>query len=79
MPRDAPRHRELIAVLAVAAVLTHLLLGQLTLLLAAVLYVIDRVSRWRPQWLAVPAGAGVLWSLAIGPGRAVAGLIAGPR
>ena len=78
-PRDAPRHRELIAVLAVAAVLTHLLLGQLTLLLAAVMYVIDRVSRWRPQWLAVPAGLGLLWSLAIGPARAVADLIAGPR
>jgi hypothetical protein len=78
-PRDAPRHRELIAVLAVAAVLTHLLLGQLTLLLAALMYVIDRVSRWRPQWLAVPAGLGLLWSLAIGPARAVADLIAGPR
>ena len=78
-PRDAPRHRELIAVLAVAAVLTHLLLGQLTLLLAAVMYVIDRVSRWRPQWLAVPAGLGLLWSLAIGPARAAADLIAGPR
>jgi len=78
-PRDAPRHRELIAVLAVVAVLTHLLLGQLTLLLAAGMYVIDRVSRWRPQWLAVPAGIGLLWSLAIGPVRAVADLIAGPR
>jgi hypothetical protein len=78
-PRDAPRHRELIAVLAVAAVLTHLLLGQLTLLLAAVMYVIDRASRWRPQWLAVPAGLGLLWSLAIGPAHAAADLIAGPR
>ena len=79
VPRDAPRHRELIAVLAVAAVLTHALLGQLTLVLAVVMYVIDRVSRWRPQWLAVPAGIGVIWSLAIGPARAVAGLTAGPR
>jgi hypothetical protein len=63
----------------VAAVLTHLLLGQLTLMLVVVMYVIDRVSRWRPQWLAVPAGVGVLWALAIGPARAVAGLAAGPR
>ena len=78
-PRDAPRHRELIAVLAVAALLTHALLGQLTLVLAVVMYVIDRVSRWRPQWLAVPVGLGVIWSLAIGPARAVADLIAGPR
>jgi hypothetical protein len=79
VPRDTPRHRELIAVLAVAAVLTHLLLGQLTLVLAVILYVVDRVSRWRPQWLAVPAGAGAVWALAIGPPRAVAGLVAGPR
>ena len=62
-----------------AALLTHALLGQLTLVLAVVMYVIDRVSRWRPQWLAVPVGLGVIWSLAIGPARAVAGFTAGPR
>jgi len=78
-PRDAPRHRELIAALGVAAVLAHVLAAQLTLLLVAVLYAIDAVSRWRPQWLAVPAGAGLLWALAIGPSRAVADLTAGPR
>jgi hypothetical protein len=79
VPRDTPRHRELIAVLAVAAVLTHLLLGQLTLVLVVIMYVVDRVSRWRPQWLAVPAGIGAVWALAIGPSRAVAGLVTGPR
>jgi hypothetical protein len=79
VPRDAPRHRELTAILAIAAVLTHLLLGQLTLVLAVIFYVVDRVSRWRPQWLAVPAGVGLVWTLAIGPSRAVAGLVAGPR
>jgi hypothetical protein len=79
VPRDTPRHRELTAVLVVAAVLTHLLLGQLTLVLVVVMYVIDRVSRWRPQWLLVPAGVGLVWTLAIGPARAVAGLTAGPR
>jgi hypothetical protein len=63
----------------VAAVLTHLLLGQLTLALVVIMYVIDRVSRWRPQWLLVPAGIGVVWTLAIGPARALAGLTAGPR
>jgi hypothetical protein len=78
-PRDASRHRELTAVLAVAVVLAHLLLAQLTLVLAAVMYVVDRVSRWRPQWLAVPAGFGLLWTLAIGPSRAGSGLTAGPR
>jgi hypothetical protein len=63
----------------VAAVLVHLLLAQLTLVLAAALYAVDRVSRWRPQWLAVPAGFGLLWALAIGPSRAGHGLAAGPR
>ena len=62
-----------------ALVLAHLLVAQLTLMLAAVLYAIDAVSRWRPQWLAVPAGTGLLWALAIGPSRAVADLTAGPR
>jgi hypothetical protein len=79
VPRDTPRHRELTAVLVVAAVLTHLLLGQLTLVLVVIMYVIDRVSRWRPQWLLVPAGIGAVWTLAIGPSRALAGLTAGPR
>jgi hypothetical protein len=78
-PRDTPRHGELIAVLAVAALLAHLLLAQLTLLLAAAMYAAGRVGRWRPQWLAVPAGAGALWVLAIGPARAADGLTAGPR
>jgi len=59
--------------------LAHLLLAQLTLVLAAVLYATGRVARWRLSWLAVPAGAGLLWMLAVGPPRAAAGLTAGPR
>jgi hypothetical protein len=59
--------------------LAHLLLAQLTLVLAAVLYATGRVTRWRLSWLAVPAGAGLLWMLAVGPPRAAAGLTAGPR
>jgi len=78
-PRDTPRHGELIAVVALAVVLAHLLLAQLTLILTVVLYAIGLLTRWRPQWLAVPAGAGVLWVLAIGPARAGADLAAGPR
>jgi hypothetical protein len=78
-PRDAPHHGELIAVIALVLVLAHLLLAQLTLLLAAAMYLIDRVARWRPEWLAVPAGAGLLWVLAIGPSRAVTDFTAGPR
>src|SRR5579872_2116022 len=78
-PRDAPRRGELTAVLAVALVLAHLLLAQLTLVLTAAMWAVDRVSRWRPAWLAVPAGAGLVWMLAIGPARAFAGLSDGPR
>ena len=78
-PGDGPGSLELIAALAVVLLLTHLLLAQLTLLLAVAFYLIGRVSRWRLQWLAVPAAAGLLWTLAIGPARAVAGLTAGPR
>jgi len=78
-PRDAPHHGELIAVIALVLLLAHLLLAQLTLLLAAVMYVIDRVARWRPEWLAAPAGAGLVWVLAIGPSRAVSDFTAGPR
>ncbi len=59
--------------------LAHLLLAQLTLLLGAALYATGRLSRWRLQWLAVPAGFGLLWMLAVGPSRAGAGLTAGPR
>lgn len=79
VPGDSPGSLELIAALAVVLLLTHLLLAQLTLLLAVAFYLIGRVSRWRLLWLAVPAAAGLLWALAIGPPRAVAGLTAGPR
>jgi hypothetical protein len=79
VPRDAPHHGELTAVIALLVLLAHLLLAQLTLVLTVVMYVTDRISRWRPEWLAAPAGAGVLWVLAIGPSRAVGGLTAGPR
>ena len=78
-PRDTPRSAELTAGLAIAVLLAHLLLAQLTLVLTVVLYVTGRVSRWRLQWLAVPAGAGLVWLLGVGPSRAAAGLTAGPR
>jgi hypothetical protein len=78
-PRDAPHHGELIAVVSLVLLLAHLLLAQLTLLLTAAMYVIDRVARWRPEWLAAPAGAGLVWALAIGPSRAVNDFTAGPR
>jgi hypothetical protein len=78
-PRYAPHYGQLAAAAGVAVVLAHLLLAQMTLLLAAAMYVTGRVSRWRLQWLAVPAGLGAVWTLAIGPPQAGAGLAAGPR
>lgn len=62
-----------------AGLLAHLLLAQLTLLLAVALDLAGRAARWRPLWLAGPAAAGLIWVLAIGPGRALAGLTAGPH
>jgi hypothetical protein len=78
-PADTAHSAELTAALAAAVLLAHLLLAQLTLPLTAVLYATGRVSRWRLQWLSAPAGAGVLWMLAVGPAHAAAGLAAGPR
>jgi hypothetical protein len=79
IPMDTPRRGEIVAAFGVAILLAHLLFAQLTIVLAIALAAVGRVSRWRPQWLAVPAGAGLLWALAIGPAAALAGLLAGPR
>ena len=78
-PGDTPRRGELIAGLALLGLLAHLVLAQLTLLLAIALDLTGRAARWRPLWLAGPAVAGFLWILAIGPGRALAGFTAGPH
>ena len=53
IPGDTPRRGELLAVCAVLAVAAHLLFAQLTLVLAVVFVAVTRLSRWRPQWLAV--------------------------
>lgn len=74
-----PRRGELAAALAAAGLLAHLLLAQLTLLLAVALDLTGRMARWRPLWLAGPAAAGFCWVLAIGPGRALAGFTGGPH
>ena len=79
IPMDTPWRGEIVAASGVAILLAHLLFAQLTIVLAIALTAVGRVSRWRPQWLAVPAGAGLLWALAIGPAAALAGLTAGPR
>jgi hypothetical protein len=77
-PDDDYRRSDLAAAAAVAVVLAHLLFAQVTLILAVAFFAVSRISRWRPLWLAVPAGAGLVWACAIGPGRALAGFTAGP-
>jgi hypothetical protein len=78
IPSGTPGRAELVGALSVAALLAHLLLAQLTLALTTAFWATGKVSRWRPHWLAIPAAAGLIWTLAIGPGRAAAGLAAGP-
>jgi hypothetical protein len=79
IPIGTPRRGELVAALATAAVLAHLVLAQVTLVLVIAFHATSRLSRWRPQWLLVPAAAGLVWALAIGPAPAAARFAAGPR
>src|SRR3989440_9684685 len=78
VPRGLPRRDEVLAVCVVAVVLVHLLFAQLTIVIATVLYMIARVTRWRLSWLTVPAAAGLAWTAAVGPRVAAAGFTAGP-
>ena len=78
VPRGLPRRDEVLAACVVAAVLAHVLFAQLTILVAAALYLITRVTRWRLSWLAVPAAAGLAWTAAVGSRAAAAGFTAGP-
>src|ERR1700684_284089 len=79
IPMDTPGRGETVAALGVVLLLAHLLFAQLTIVLAVALAAVGKISRWRPQWLAVPAGAGLIWALATGPAAALAGFTAGPR
>jgi hypothetical protein len=78
IPDGAPRRGELIATCTVTILVAHLLLAQLTLLLALVFVLVSKATRWRLWWLAGPAAAGLAWTLAAGPGNAIAGFTAGP-
>jgi hypothetical protein len=78
IPAGLPRRGEVLAVCAVAIGVAHLLLAQLTLVLAVAFAVAGKVSRWRLSWLLAPAAAGLAWTLALGPDRALAGFAAGP-
>jgi hypothetical protein len=78
VPVRPPRSREYLAALATAALLAQLLLSQLTLVIAVVLWVTGHIARWRPHWLAIPGGAGLIWTLAV-PRHAISGYLAALR
>ena len=77
VPRGLPRRDEFVAVCVVLIVVAHALFAQLTILIAAVLYLITRATRWRLSWLTGPAVAGLAWTAAAGPRAAAAGFAAG--
>jgi hypothetical protein len=78
IPTQLPRRGELVAACAVVLLLAHLVFAQLTFVFAVVFVCVSRMSRWRLSWLAAPAAAGVVWTLAIGLGNAAQGFGAGP-
>jgi hypothetical protein len=78
VPRGLPRRDEILAVCVVLILLAHVLFAQLTLVLAAVFYLITKVTRWRLSWLLVPAAVGLAWTAALGLEAAAAGFAAGP-
>ena len=78
IPGNTPRRGEFLAAIGIALVILHVIFAQLTLVLALVFFGVTRVSRWRLSWLAAPAAAGLVWTLAVGPAAAVSGFTAGP-
>jgi hypothetical protein len=68
---------ELAAGFASLAVAAQLALAPVTLLIAAVLTLTGRTSRWRPHWLLLPAVASACWLAAVRVTVAVAALEAG--
>ncbi len=78
VPRGLPRRGEFLAACLVLAVVAHVLFAQLTIIVAAVLVLVTRVTRWRLSWLAAPAVVGLAWTAAVGPRAAAAGFADGP-
>lgn len=78
IPTQLPRRGEVVAACTVLVLVVHLLLAQLTFVLAVAFTGVTKTSRWRLWWLAAPALAGLCWTLAIGPRAAAAGFAAGP-
>jgi hypothetical protein len=78
VPRGFPRRGEILAACVVLLVLVHVLFAQLTIIVAAVLYLITKLTRWRLSWLILPAAAALAWTAAVGLGPAAAGFGDGP-
>jgi hypothetical protein len=78
VPSALPRRGQVIAASAMLALLIQLLFAQLTLAFALLFVMAGRIADWRNSWLLTPAAVGLAWSLAVGPGHAVAGFAAGP-
>jgi hypothetical protein len=78
IPTRFPRRGEIAAACVVLLLGIHLLLAQLTFILAVAFVAVSKASRWRLWWLAVPAVAGLVWTVAIGLRAAVAGFTVGP-
>jgi hypothetical protein len=78
-PAGSLRRGELAAGLATAALIGQLLFAPVTLLIAATLVAVGRVSRWHPQWLLVPAVAGLIWLLEAGAMQAAGGFASSSR
>ncbi len=78
LPRGLPRRGEILAACVLVLLGGHVLFGQLTMIMAALFYLITKLTRWRLWWLMVPAAAGLAWTVAVGPRAAAAGLAAGP-
>jgi hypothetical protein len=75
-PGDMSQRDDLAAVVAVVAFMAQLIFAQFTLALVICFIVVGKLSRWRPLWLMVPAGAGFVWVLGIGVKPAFAGYLA---
>jgi hypothetical protein len=78
VPRGLPRRGELIAACTVVVVAAHILFAQLTIVIAVLLYLTGKATRWHRSWLIAPAAVGAIWTLVVGPRAAAAGFTAGP-
>jgi hypothetical protein len=78
VPRGLPRRGEILAAGLVLIILAHLVFAQLTIVIAAVFWLITRVTRWRLSWLIAPAVIAVAWTAAVGLRAAAAGFADGP-